>query len=74
MTNAATGDDASDRDEGEHQGRPSEQLRIVNDDGSLGVVFDWSDLEPAWNWLAEHPASAAGFEPTAERPARANVG
>lgn len=31
--------------------KDSGQLHIVNDDGSLGSRFDWSDLEPAWDWM-----------------------
>ncbi len=31
--------------------KDSDQLRIVNDDGSLGARFDWSELAPAWNWM-----------------------
>ncbi|MBV2210097.1 MAG: hypothetical protein KUL77_11105 [Thermomonas sp.] len=33
--------------------KDNDKLRIVNDDGSLGVTFDWGDLNPAWNWMAE---------------------
>ena len=33
--------------------KDKDKLRIVNDDGSLGVVFDWSDLSPAWAWMAD---------------------
>jgi hypothetical protein len=33
--------------------KDSDRLRIVNDDGSLGAVFDWSDLEPAWAWMRD---------------------
>lgn len=32
--------------------KDEEQLRIVNDNGSLGDVLDWGDLAPAWRWLA----------------------
>ncbi len=28
------------------------QLRIVNDDGSLGDTFDWDDMQPAKAWLS----------------------
>jgi type III restriction enzyme len=31
--------------------RDDSQLRIVNDDGSLGAMFDWIDLTPAWKWM-----------------------
>ena len=34
--------------------KDNENLRIVNDDGSLGAAFDWGDLTPAWDWLAAH--------------------
>lgn len=34
--------------------KDNQQLRIVNDDGSLGVSFDWNDLTPAWGWLEAH--------------------
>lgn len=37
--------------------KDSDRLRIVNDDGSLGASFDWSDLNPAWDWMS---ASRAG--------------
>lgn len=33
--------------------KDQDRLRIVNDDGSLGETFDWDDLKPAWQWLAE---------------------
>lgn len=32
--------------------KDSDRLRIVNDDGSLGIAFDWSELNPAWDWMA----------------------
>ena len=34
--------------------KDNQQLRIVNDDGSLGASFDWNDLTPAWDWLEMH--------------------
>ncbi len=34
--------------------KDNQQLRIVNDDGSLGASFDWNDLTPAWDWLETH--------------------
>jgi len=34
--------------------KDNDNLRIVNDDGSLGAAFDWGDLTPAWDWLAAH--------------------
>ncbi len=34
--------------------KDNQQLRIVNDDGSLGANFDWGDLTPAWDWLGAH--------------------
>jgi len=33
--------------------KDQDQLRIVNDDGSLGTTFDWEDLTPAWEWAAK---------------------
>lgn len=33
--------------------KDSDRLRIVNDDGSLGAVFDWDELDPAWKWMRE---------------------
>jgi type III restriction enzyme len=29
------------------------RLRVVNDDGSLGVTVDWDDLTPVREWLRE---------------------
>lgn len=36
--------------------KDNDKLRIVNDDGSLGATFDSSDLNPAWNWMADSRA------------------
>lgn len=33
--------------------KDNDKLRIVNDDGSLGVAFDGGDLNPAWHWMAD---------------------
>lgn len=33
--------------------KDQDKLRVVNDDGSLGAAFDWDDLVPAWEWLAD---------------------
>ena len=29
------------------------RLRVVNDDGSLGLTVDWDDLSPVREWLRE---------------------
>ena len=42
--------------------KDNDKLRIVNDDGSLGVTFDWSDLNPAWNWMADSKAELSSSE------------
>ncbi|MCF8808356.1 DEAD/DEAH box helicase family protein [Xanthomonas campestris pv. campestris] len=42
--------------------KDNDKLRIVNDDGSLGVTFDWSDLNPAWNWMADSKAELSNSE------------
>jgi type III restriction enzyme len=39
--------------------KDNDKLRIVNDDGSLGVGFDWSDLNPAWSWMADNTQQLA---------------
>ncbi len=33
--------------------KDEDKLRVVNDDGSLGVSLDWDDLAPAWAWMAD---------------------
>lgn len=33
-------------------------LRVVNDDGTLGLQFDWIDLTPAWGWFAANPGKS----------------
>lgn len=33
--------------------KDQQQLRIVNDDGSLGDAFDWGDLAPVQRWMHE---------------------
>jgi len=30
-----------------------DRLRVVNDNGSLGMALDWSDLTPVREWLRE---------------------
>ncbi|UHQ19188.1 DEAD/DEAH box helicase family protein [Lysobacter sp. KIS68-7] len=36
--------------------RDNETLRVVNDDGSLGLVLDWDNLGPGWDWLLANAA------------------
>ncbi|MBI5330658.1 MAG: DEAD/DEAH box helicase family protein [Betaproteobacteria bacterium] len=51
------------------------RLRVINDDGSLGLTVDWSDLTPVREWLGNTRPLVGGnpAEATTWLPARAGM-